>query len=236
MTSTSTPATPIQDDKTTHLRSAARAALIAAVGIVITPITVFGTGLVVPDFNNQTLAQDPAWTRNFLALALVYGAQGILIAGAIALLVLHSRRVLAPSISRDLGTVAGLTTALGWLILGGSSAAQYSTALGGGELLKGVPDVATRSLVTLASLFTTQGIMGAAGVGLAVWGIILATTGRRQDVVGCVFPVFAWIFGVLSALVYVSGAGAAASLIGLGTLVATALALFRAARRTDSTL
>lgn len=241
MTATSSPSSPsailsdaAESDSSRRgsLRAAGIAAIVAVVATLITPLTVFGISPFVPEWADPDFFRDPVNTGALPWLGAVYGVQGIVIGGALALLVVNVRRVLPSSVIRDVGAAGGLAGALGWLISGGSSAALYSRTWSSSvDFTTLVPDAGTRSLMSWTELLDTQGIVGAAGVGLGVWGLGLAVAGRRAGIVGRFYPVVAGIVAALVAVVYIVGAGAAGTLIALVVLAAAAVWALRASRR-----
>lgn len=195
------------------LRKAGLAALVVFAAMLATPVLVFGSDLVsTVDYSDPLVRADPVTFMDNTAFGIIYGVQGIAVASALALMVVCLRRFLGPGMASDLMLLAGVLPVVCWLVVDTAIAQTYSSVLMG-NILDVQADPAVRSMVGYSNIYITQGLAGAAGVGLAAWALLLHFAARTRGLTGRVYLSVATIAAVLAAVLAILGVGGFAVLL-----------------------
>lgn len=213
------------------LRKAGMAALVAFAAMAATPVVVIGSSLFSEvNYSDPLIKQDPVTFMNDTAVGIAFGLQGLVVAAAVACLVVCIRRFLGTGLSSDLMLCAGAVPMVCWAIYGGATAQAYSSALQG-NIVQVQGDAAVRAMVGYSNMSITQGLMGGAGVALAVWALLLHVSSGVRGLTGRLYAALVAGITALSLAATALGLGAMATLLSMPLMVVVALTLLQRSRK-----
>lgn len=197
------------------LRRAGLAALVALIGMVVTPAFVIISSLFSDvDYSDPLIKQDPLSAMNQPVMGAVFGIQGLVVAAALAVMVVSLRQYLVQSMASELMALAGVVPVICWAVYGGAAALSYSSILQG-DITTVQTDPAIRAMVGYAQMDTTQGLMGSAGVALMVSALFLHHGAGERGMSGRLFLTTSWILTVLAVVAYILGIGGFATVLAM---------------------
>jgi len=231
----SVPGTAATQDAPALLHRAGIAALVAFFAMLATPIIVFGTDLLGDvDYADPVVKQDPVTSMGTPLFGIIFGLQSLVVAASVAVMVLSFRRIAPSGLLSELMTLAGVIPVACWLIYGGATAQGYSSFLQG-DIADVQADPAVRAMVGFAGIPATQGVLGAAGVTLVIWSLLLHYSSRAQGLTGRLYLGLVAGIAVLAAAAFIVGIGAAATLLSIPLTLVIAVTMLRRARSRTST-
>lgn len=184
------PVAPATTDRQALLRIAGWAAIVSGAAYAFQPLIVM---LAAPpgaesDYPDVAELGAQRWQAPLEALIFVAVGGGLLV----TVLALHRLiRANGTGVAVQLGTLGGVVSALGWLLLAGAGLGASSSV--GMSLAEAAPDVAMQRAVIQGGSMISWGMVSTAALGLLAWLVMLARTGRRSELIGRPLTVVLWI-------------------------------------------